>query len=142
VVYGNISLGYDDLKSILLEVRRHRSRHFSGNDWIHKKLLEACVDFAKHGLKIVDNLVINRLCVAFRALRITRRRLRILLDGEAKALEMQVQYRTRGVFKWAPLLQTWLKTENYRFWLGTIQGSLSNHACPEFQIMGNRPDER
>jgi hypothetical protein len=142
MAYSNMSLGYDDLKSILREVRKHKLRHFSGNCWIHTKLLEACVEFAKNGLRIVDNLVVNRLCVAFRALRIVRRRLCILLDGEAKALEMQVQYRTREVFKWAPLLQKWLKTEGYKFWLGTIQRSLADHACLEFEIMGHRSDHR
>lgn len=142
MAYSNISLGYDDLKSILREVDRHRSRHFTGHGWIHRKLLEACVSFARNGFRIVDKLVISRLCVAFKELRIVKRRLSILLNGELKASEMQVQYRTRGVFKWAPRLQAWLKIEGYKFWLGTIQHSLSDHACPEFEIMGHQPDER
>jgi hypothetical protein len=131
VVHNAISVGYDELKSVLREVsRRRRRRHFADNGWIHRKLLEACVDFAKNGFRIVDKMVIGRLCVAFRELRIVKGRLSILLDGQIKALEMLVQYKARGVFKWAPRLETWLKMEGYKFWLGTMQRSLENNASP------------
>jgi hypothetical protein len=139
VVYNAISLGYDELKSALREVSRRRSRrHFGRNGWIHRKLLEACVFFTRNGFRIVNKMVISRLCVAFRALRIAKGRVSILLDGEIRALEMQVQYRTRGVFKWAPRLETWLKMEGYKFWLGTIQRSLEDSACPIVEVGSRR----
>jgi len=131
MAYSMIGLGYDELKSVLREVNGQRKRwHFTRDCWIHKKLLEACVYFARKGFRIVNKLVISRLCIAIRGLRIAKRRLRTLLDGEIKALEMQVQYRERGVFKWAPRLEGWLKTEDYKLWLGTIQQSLEDCACP------------
>lgn len=139
MVYDAISLGYDELRSALREVIRHRRRwQFAGDGWIHRKLLEACVSFAKNGFRIVDKMVISRLCVAFRELRIAKGRLSILLDGETKALEMQVQYRTRGVFVWTPRLETWLKVESYKFWLGTMQRSLENCACPMVEVGSRR----
>lgn len=141
MVYSTISVGYDELKSVLREVYTHRRRwYFAGKGWIHRKLLEACVDFARNGFRIVDKMVISRLCVAFRELRIAAGRLSILFAGEIKASEMQVQYRTRGVFKWAPRLETWLKIESYKFWLGTIEHSLASDACPAFEIVGHQPD--
>jgi hypothetical protein len=131
VVYNTIGLGYDELKSALREVSKRRGRrHYAGDGWIHRKLLEACVDFAKNGFRIVDRMVIGRLCIALRELRIAKRRFTVLLDGEIKASEMQVQYRTRGVFKWAPRLETWLKIESYKYWLGTIQHALTSGTCP------------
>ena len=141
MVYNVIGLGYDELKSVLRDVSKRRRRsHFEGKGWIHRKLLEACVAFAKNGFRIVDEMVIGRLCVALRELRIAKRGLSILLDGEAKALEMQVQYRARGVFKWAPRLETWLRIESYWFWLGTIQHSLLRGTCLGFGIVGHQSD--
>jgi hypothetical protein len=141
MVYNIIGLGYDELKSVLRDVSKRRRRsYFAGKGWIHRKLLEACVAFAKNGFRIVDEMVISRLCVAFRELRIAKRGLSILLDGEIKALEMLVQYRARGVFKWAPRLETWLRIESYRFWLGTIQHSLSRGTCLGFEIVGHQSD--
>jgi hypothetical protein len=138
-MYSTVGLGYDELKSVLREVSRRRGRwHFGGDGWIHKKLLEACVGFAKNGFRIVDKRVISRLCVAFRELRVATRRLSIFLDGEIKALEMQIQYSTRGVFVWAPRLEAWLKVESYKFWLGTIQHSLENCACPIVEVGSRR----
>ena len=131
MVHNNISLGYEELKSILYSVNRRRRRwRLADAGWIHKKLLEACVGFAKNGFRIVDKMIISRLCVAFKELRIANRRLSILLEGEIKATEMQIQYRARGVFRWASKLSTWLDIEGYKFWLGTIQSSLENYACP------------
>lgn len=139
MVYSAVSLGYDELKAVLRKVSKRRRRwHCAGDGWIHRKLLEACVCFAKNGFRIVDKRVISRLCVAFRELRIGKGRLSILLDGETKALEMQVQYRTRGVFKWAPRLETWLNLEGYKFWLGTIQHSLANGVCPVSEVVGRQ----
>ena len=136
----NISLGYDELKSVLREVnRRGRRLHFARDSWIDKKLLEACVDFARSGFRIVNKLVINRLGLALRGLHIAKRRLRILLDGEITALEMQIQYRANGVFKWIPQLEGWLKTEAYKFWLGTIHHSLEDCACPIIEVGSYQP---
>jgi hypothetical protein len=69
---------------------------------------------------------LQRLAVAFRELGITKPQARILSYGEAKALEMQVQFRRRGVFKWAPMVENWLNDIGYRLWLGTVQVSLMN----------------
>lgn len=136
MVYDTFGLGYDELKTVLQEVnRRRRLFQFRGTDCIHKKLLEACLVFAKNGLRIVNKVVIRRLCVAFRELRIAKRHFSIFLEGEMKTLEMQVQYRARGVFKWAPKLETWLQIESYKFWLGTIQHSLTNESCPAFEMV-------
>jgi hypothetical protein len=134
-----ISVGYDELRSVLREVsRRRRRRHFADNGWIHRRFLEACVDFARNGFIIVDKMVISRLCVAFRELRIVKGRLSILFDGEIKALEMQVQYRARGVFVWTPRLEIWLKVKSYKFWLGTMQRSLENCACSIGEVGSRR----
>lgn len=141
MVYNVIGLGYDELKSVLRDVSKRRRRYyFAGKGWIHRKLLEACVTFAKNGFRIVDEMVISRLCVALRELGIVKRGLSILLDGQIKALEMLVQYKARGVFKWAPRLETWLKLEGYRFWLGTIQHSLSKGTCLGLEIVGHQSD--
>lgn len=140
MAYNVISLGYDELKSVLREVNTRRRRwRLAGDDRIHRGLVEACVGFAKMGFRIVDKMVISRLCVAFRELRVAKRGLRILLEGEVKAAEMQIQYRTRGVFKWAPKLETWLKIRGYKLWLGTIQYSLASNACPCFENGGHQP---
>jgi len=136
-MYNRLSLGYDELKNALREAYRNRKR-WRWNGRIHKVLLEACVDFTRNGFRIVDATVIARLRIALNELRIIGRRLRILLDGEAKAMEMQIQYRTRGVFKWAPRLETWLKMEGYKFWLGTVQHSLESYACPIVEVGSRR----
>jgi len=136
----NLSLGYDELKSVLREVnRRGRRLHFAVDSWLDKKLLEACVDFARSGFRIVNKLVINRLGLALRGLHVAKRRLRILLDGEIKASEMQVQYRAHGVFKWAPRLEGWLDTKAYKLWLGTVQHSLEDCACPIVDSGAHQP---
>jgi hypothetical protein len=141
VVYNVIGLGYDELRSALREVsKRGRRWRYAGDRGIHMRLLEACVGFAENGFRIVDRMVISRLHVAFRELRIAKRRFNILLDGEIKALEMQVQYRKSGVFDWAPRLEAWLKIEDYKFWLGTIQHSLASEAGPVFEIVGHHSD--
>lgn len=87
------------------------------------------MDYTKKGFRITNGTILARIRVAFKELRIRNRRINILLDGEAKALEMQVQYRTRGVFRWAPKLETWLETEGYKVWLGIIQRSLTNEGA-------------
>jgi hypothetical protein len=91
---------------------------------IHRKLLEACIRFTKSNGRILSITVIRRLRVAFRELRIVNTRVRILSEGKIKALEMQVQYRRNGVFKWVPRLEDWLTNHAYRYWLGTMQVSL------------------
>lgn len=141
MVYNVIGLGYDELKSALREVsKRGRRWRYAGSRGIHMRLLEACVGFAENGFRIVDKMVISRLHVAFRELRIAKRRFNILMDGEIKALEMLVQYRKGGVFDWAPRLEAWLKIEDYKFWLGTLQRSLAGEACPIFEIVGHQSD--
>jgi hypothetical protein len=135
VVYTSVGLGYAELRSALRETYRNR-RRCNWHRRIHRGLLEACVHFARNGFRIVDAMVIARLRVALRELGITNRRLSILLDGDAKAAEMQFRYKECGVFRWLPKLEQWLKSEAYRFWLGTIQHSLENGVC---QIMEAGP---
>ena len=93
---------------------------------IHWKLLEACLAYTKKNLRIHGANILQRLAVAFRELGIVKPRARILSHGEAKALEMQVQFRRQGVFKWAPRVERWLNDIGYKLWLGTVQISLMN----------------
>jgi hypothetical protein len=86
--------------------------------------LEACLAYTRRNLRILGASILQRLAVAFRELGITKPQSRILSYGEAKALEMQVQFKRRGVFKWAPRVEDWLNDIGYRLWLGTVQISL------------------
>jgi hypothetical protein len=141
MMQNRVSIGHNELRSVFHEIyKRSRKWQQSPNNWIHKKLLEACMCYTKNGFRITNATVLARISVAFKELRIKNRRINILLDGEIKALEMQVQYRTRGVFKWASKLETWLETESYKFWLGTIQYSLSRGTCLKFEIVGHQSD--
>jgi hypothetical protein len=88
--------------------------------------LEACLAYTKKKLRIVSVNILERLAVAFRELGIAKPRARILSYGEAKALEMQVQFRRQGVFKWAPRVEKWLNDIRCKLWLGTVQISLMN----------------
>ncbi len=118
-------LGYEDLNNALRLARRNcEGRRRSRS--IHWKLLEACLAYTKNNLRILGASILQRLAVAFRELGIIKPRSRILSEGEAKALEMQVQFRRRGVFKWAPRVENWLNDIGYRLWLGTLQVSLMN----------------
>ncbi|MEM3627356.1 MAG: hypothetical protein QXZ25_04950 [Candidatus Bathyarchaeia archaeon] len=95
---------------------------------IHKRLLDACVSFTKNGLRIVDNVVLSRIRIALRELGIINRRVRIIMEGEIKALEMQIQYKKRNVFSWAPKLKEWLNQRSYKIWLGILQLSLEGNS--------------
>jgi len=118
-------LGFEDLSNALRLARRNcQGRRRSLN--IHWRLLEACLAYTRRNLRILGASILQRLAVAFRELGITKPQSRILSYGEAKALEMQVQFRRRGVFKWAPRVENWLNDIGYRLWLGTVQISLMN----------------
>ena len=122
---NSFGLDYTELRNALGEVYRSRKRRrWSRN--IHRKLLEACVGFTRYGGRIVNATVLARLRVAFRELGIVNRRIRVLLDGEIKALELQVRFRQRNMFRWVPQLRVWLRDQTYKFWLGTMQASLGN----------------
>lgn len=137
MVYGSLSLGYEELKNVLREVCRKRKRWHSGRA-IHKKLLEACVAFTRSGLRIADKMVLDRLRVALVELRVLNRRLGILLNGETRASEMWLLCKAHGVFKWAPRLKEWLQEEGYRFWLGMICLSLDSCTIPVFRTGSNQ----
>ena len=129
-------LGFEDLSNALRLARRNcQGRRRSLN--IHWKLLEACLAYTKGNLRILGASILQRLAVAFRELGIIKPQSRILSYGEAKALEMQVQFRRRGVFKWAPKVENWLNDVGYRLWLGTLQVSLMN-SC----MLSNLADAR
>jgi len=116
-------LGFEDLSNALRLARRCcQGRRRSLN--IHWRLLEACLAYTRRNLRILGASILQRLAVAFRELGITKPQSRILSYGEAKALEMQVQFKRRGVFKWAPRVEDWLNDIGYRLWLGTVQISL------------------
>ena len=118
-------LGFEDLSNALRLARRNcQGRRRSLN--IHWRLLEACQAYTRNNLRILGASILQRLAVAFRELGLTKPQARILSYGEAKALEMQVQFRRRGVFKWAPRVEDWLNDIGYRLWLGTVQISLMN----------------
>ena len=137
MVLNTISLGYHELKNFLQEAnRRRRLFQFRDRDWINKKLLEACLSFAKNGQRIVNKMVISRLHVALSELGIVKRRFNILLDGEINALEMQMQYKAHGVFTWAPRVKKWLETESYKFWLGIPQNPLTHEYLPSVDMVG------
>lgn len=90
--------------------------------------------FTRHGYRIVKATVLARLRVAFRKLGIINRCVRVLLDGEIKALEMQVRFRQRNVFRWVPQLKEWLRDQAYKFWLGTMQTSLKDNDYPIVEV--------
>ena len=58
----------------------------------------------------------------------------ILLNGAIRAFEIQVRYRTRGVFKWAPKLEAWLRLEGHKFWLGVVLYSLGGCVSPATEV--------
>jgi len=118
-------LGHEELSNALQLARRNcRGQRSSIN--MHCRLLEACVAYTKKNLRILGASILQRLAVAFKELGIIKPRARILSHGEAKALEMQVQFRRQGVFKWAPSVEKWLNEVGYKLWLGTVQISLMN----------------
>jgi hypothetical protein len=127
-MYNPFGLGHAELLNALRGAYRNRKR-WRWSKHIHKKLLEACVGFTRNGFRIVDTMVLARLRVAFRELGIINRRVRILVEGEFKASEMQTELEKRKVFKWVPQLKAWLRDETYKFWLGTIQISSEGHVC-------------
>jgi len=87
------------------------------------------VGFTRNGFRIVDATVLARLRVAFRELGVINRRIRVLMDGEIKALEMRIKFKEHGVFGWVPQLEAWLRDQAYKFWLGTMQICLEGNAC-------------
>jgi hypothetical protein len=118
-------LGYSELSSALRLVRRKfRGKGSCVN--VHWKFLEACVAYTRTNLRILGANILQRLRVAFKELGIVKPGARILSRGEAKALEMLVQFRCRGVFKWAPRVEKWLYDVGYRLWLGAREISLMN----------------
>jgi hypothetical protein len=123
VMIGDYGIGYVELKNALQTLARVGSRQHRYVD-IHQKLLEACLRFAKNSGRIFSTAVIARVRIAFVELGIISPRVRILSYGEAKALEMQIQYRHKGIFKWVPQLEGWLTSPAYRYWLGTLQACL------------------
>jgi hypothetical protein len=123
-MYGPISIGYVELKAVLREV--YRRRRLPVDKIIHQKLLEACLSFTAKGLRIVNAKVISRLRLAVRELAV-KRRLSIVLEGEARAAEMHVECLKYGVYRWAPRLRDWLAEQTYVFWLGTVQ--MSSQGC-------------
>ncbi len=126
VDYGDgRGLGFEDLNDALRLARRKCGGR-RGSRSIHWKLLEACLAYTRKNLRILGSCVLQRLAVAFRELGVVKPRSRILSEGEAKALEMQIEFRRRGVFRWAPRLEQWLGDVGYRLWLGTLQVSLMN----------------
>lgn len=132
-MYSSFGLGYAELRNALREAYRNRKRWRWARN-IHKSLLEACVGFTRHGDRIVKTTVLARLRVAFRKLGIINRRVRVFLDGEIKALEMQVRFRGRNVFRWVPQLEVWLRDQAYKFWLGTMQTSLKDNDHPTVEV--------
>lgn len=132
-MYSSFGLGYVELRNALREAYRNRKRWRWSKD-IHKRLLETCVGFTRHGGRIVKATVLARLRVAFRELGIINRRVRVFLDGEIKALDMQVRFRGRNVFRWVPQLKAWLGDQAYKFWLGTMQTSLKGSAYPMAEV--------
>jgi hypothetical protein len=118
-------LGYEELSNALRLARRN-CRGQRGSLNIHCRLLEACLAYTKKNLRILSANLLQRLAVAFKELGIIKPRARILSHGEAQALEMQVQFRRRGVFRWAPRVEKWLNEVGYKLWLGTVQISLMN----------------
>jgi hypothetical protein len=42
---------------------------------------------------------------------------------------MQIRFKDRKVFNWAPQLKAWLKCQAYKFWLGAMQISLEGKVC-------------
>jgi len=119
-MYEPLSVGYTELKVVLREV--YRRRRLPVDKIIHQRLLEACLGFTAKGLRIVDAKVISRLRLAVKELAV-KRRLSIVLEGEARAAEMHIECLKCGVYRWAPRLRDWLAEQAYVFWLGTVQMS-------------------
>jgi hypothetical protein len=133
MMYNSFGLGYAELRNALREAYRN-SKRWRWSKGIHKGLLEACVGFTRHGSRVVKATVLARLRVAFRELGIINRRIRVLLDGEIKSLEMQVRFRELNLFRWVPQLRAWLGNQEYKFWLGTMQTSREGNADPVVEV--------
>jgi len=127
VEYDALGLSHNELRNALRAAHR-KWRVWRSAKPVDKGLLEACVQVTKSGTRIVDTTVIRRLRVALKELRVTGRRLRILIGGEIKASEMLTRYKEKGVFTWIPQLKEWLREQPYKFWLGTMQITLKDNS--------------
>lgn len=115
------SVRYDELWNARCRAYRNGRWRFLGNE--DKGLLNSAIAYLRRGCKIVNTTVIARLRVVRKKIEAVNK-LRVLLDGEIKAMEMDIQCARNGVFKWVPRLKTWLRDMDYKLWLGTIQLSL------------------
>jgi hypothetical protein len=136
MMYKPLSIGYMELKVVLREV--YRRRCLSVGKIIHQRLLEACLDFTAKGLRIVDAKVISQLHIAVKELAV-KRRLSIVLEGEAKAEEIHTECLKYGIYRWAPRLRDWLASQTYVFWLGTIQMSSRGCICLDEELPHHQP---
>jgi len=115
------SYSYDELMKIWNSAEGNGRWHRLGR--LKRAFLKGVIAFLKCGGSIVSAAIIEALEAIVQELRVTTRR-RIIMFGEAKAVEMCTQYTKRGVFRWVPHLKIWLNDVAYKFWLGTMQMSL------------------
>jgi len=86
--------------------------------FLDKALFRAAMWYAKRGVSIVDEMLVEKLLGLVARLKETRG-MRIFKMGFEKAVELLDK--GNGIFVWAPRLKDWLKDPDYIFWLGTMR---------------------
>jgi len=85
--------------------------------FLDKALFRAAMWYAKRGVSIVNEMLVEKLLGLIARLKETRG-MRIFKRGFEKAVEMLDKGEENGIFVWAPRLRYWLKEPDYVFWLG------------------------
>ena len=86
--------------------------------FLDQALYRAAMGYAKRGVSIVDEMLVEKLLGLVARLKETRG-MRIFKMGFEKAVELLDK--GNGIFVWAPRLKDWLKDPDYIFWLGTMR---------------------
>lgn len=88
--------------------------------FLDKALFRAAMGYAKRGVSIVDEMLLEKLLGLAARLKETKG-MRIFKRGYEKAVVLLEKGEEKGVFVWAPSLRCWLRDPDYIFWLGTVR---------------------
>jgi len=88
--------------------------------FLDKALYRAAMGYAKRGVSIVNEMLLEKLLELVARLKETKG-MRIFKRGYEKAVVLLEKGEEKGVFVWAPSLRCWLKDPDYIFWLGTVR---------------------
>jgi hypothetical protein len=88
--------------------------------FLDKALYRAAIEYAKRGVSIVNEKLVEKLWGLVARLKETKGMI-IFRRGLKRAVEMLEKGEDKGVFIWAPRLRCWLKDPSYVFWLGAMR---------------------